>query len=65
MHVKVLPTKIIMLSYIGGRAVTHHTAEPKLPGSIPGSDQDFHVSLFAMLLLQFYLFGEKPLFVKM
>jgi len=36
-------TNIDTVSWLGGPEVTHRTAVPQVPGSIPGSDKDIYV----------------------
>ena len=43
--------------------VTHPLWVQEVPGSIPGSAKGFYVSFFALLLLCFYFFVKKLIFV--
>ena len=52
-------TTIDPLSWLCCAVVTHPLWVQEVPGSIPGSDKDFYVSFFALLLLWFYFFCQK------
>jgi len=56
-------TTIDTLSWLGGAFVTHPLWVLEVPGSIPGSDKAFYVWFFVLLLLSFYFFVKKTLFV--
>jgi len=52
------------VSWLGGPEVTHRTAVPQVPGSIPGSDKDIYVCFFC-LVFAYLLFWSHNTFLSL